>query len=383
MNFNTDGNFSYAESHPYSVSCTSIGQTTCGNPQFNYAPWQTLSWGISSYQWCVGGGLGYVYQYSFNIGSGSAYALVGDQSSGSSCFPAGVSVAKFIQGFSPNQANWYSPPQPFWTSGRTFTIPYDLKRNYYGIDPASGEMGILFDIRADVYYNGAILHRDLLMDFYVHQECYGFAYFICLGSNVGSESTPPSEPDAYIYMWRIHSNIPDNTWVSDNPDITNYIAQSAQWAVCADQGQPSNCSLGPPTVNLKSFESITEAHLATEGLTFGYANLCTDTGTTPDKPAGPTFVQFSYPPSTYTSSSTCLGPNRQFKFDWGDGTTTTTGLYTADVTASASHSWRYSGWYSVKVQATYDGGVTWSPWSLSLQVAVQYGICPPHCSPTG
>ena len=376
--FNIDGNFSYAETYPYSVQCTSSGSTTCGNPQFNQAPWQTYSWGVSSYRWCVGSsGFGTVDSYSFNIGSGSSYVLVSDAAHSDAC-TIGVSVAEFIQGLSSGRAGWPSPA-PMPTSGENTKVSYNLERHYVSISLLEGEMGILFDVRADEYYNGVLLHKDLLMDFYVHQECDGFSALVCgLGPNVGDKTCRPA-PDAYVCEWRIHTNIADNTWVSDNVDISNYITQSAQYAVCIDQGQPSNCSLGPTTVNLKSFEVITEGHFASEGLTLGSANLYQTYPTTPSAPSGPTSVRQGGG-GTYTTSATDPSGALQYQFDWGDLSTTTTGWYASGSTASASHAWNYPGGYSVRVRAT--DGAYWSDWSQITTVYVQNTRCPPICSPT-
>ena len=103
------------------------------------------------------------------------------------------------------------------------------------------------------------------------------------------------------------------------------------------------------------------------------------TSPTPSQPSGPTYVQIYY---TYTYSTSATDPNGrslQYRFDWGDGSQTTTGWYASGATASASHWWGHSAFYNVQVQAY--NGILWSPWSPVLTVDVSGGNCPPICSP--
>jgi hypothetical protein len=54
-------------------------------------------------------------------------------------------------------------------------------------------------------------------------------------------------------------------------------------------------------------------------------------------------------------------------FDWGDGTTSVTGLVNSGTKASASHTWSKAGTFQVKAMATDSKGAT-SGWSSTLSV---------------
>ncbi len=101
---------------------------------------------------------------------------------------------------------------------------------------------------------------------------------------------------------------------------------------------------------------------------------------TPSLPGGPNYIQYNTIGTYWSVATDPEGRALQYKFSWGDGTSTTTGWYSSGATAYASHSWGGAGVFYVKVQAY--NGVAWSAWSPSLAVTVQYGQCPPHCSPT-
>jgi hypothetical protein len=59
----------------------------------------------------------------------------------------------------------------------------------------------------------------------------------------------------------------------------------------------------------------------------------------------------------------------KYTFDWGDGTTSTTGLVNSGTIASASHTWSTAGTYQVKAIATDSKGES-SGWSDSLSVSI-------------
>lgn len=90
---------------------------------------------------------------------------------------------------------------------------------------------------------------------------------------------------------------------------------------------------------------------------------------TPSIPSGPSSVSRGL---SYTYSTTTVDPdgdNVRYQFDWGDGTTTTTGWYASGVAASASHSWSNPGIYQVQVRAQ-DVYEEWSCRSPILTVTV-------------
>ena len=93
---------------------------------------------------------------------------------------------------------------------------------------------------------------------------------------------------------------------------------------------------------------------------------------TPSTPSGPT-SGYTYTTYAYTTSATDPdGDNLLYTFDWGDGTTSTTGWYASGATASASHYWKTAGTYYVKVRVQDTEG-TLSGWSSSLAVTILSG----------
>jgi len=91
---------------------------------------------------------------------------------------------------------------------------------------------------------------------------------------------------------------------------------------------------------------------------------------TPDGPDG-----YSRQTLSYTTSSSSSGNTIHYEFDWGDGSRTWTDWYASDATATAEHSWTYSGTYYVKVRAE-DSNNAWSDWSESLTVTLSGMGCP-------
>ena len=90
---------------------------------------------------------------------------------------------------------------------------------------------------------------------------------------------------------------------------------------------------------------------------------------TPTKPSGPATGVVG---SSYSYSTRATDPNGDkvmYTFNWGDSTTSTTGLVNSGVTASASHSWSAPGTYQVTAMATDSKGAT-SAWSTSYLAVV-------------
>lgn len=89
----------------------------------------------------------------------------------------------------------------------------------------------------------------------------------------------------------------------------------------------------------------------------------------PDKPNGPGSGQIGYE-DTYSTWATDPDVDRiRYHFDWGDGTTTTTGLFDSAQTAKAAHTWLLPGTYAVRVQAEDEHGES-GPWSPPHQVVM-------------
>ena len=92
----------------------------------------------------------------------------------------------------------------------------------------------------------------------------------------------------------------------------------------------------------------------------------------PNTPQIPSGTTSGYTGTSYIYSTNTIDPNGDnvcYQFDWGDGSTTTTGSYPSGNTVYASHTWSSSGTYSVKVRAK-DVYEKWSNWSPYLNVTI-------------
>jgi hypothetical protein len=90
---------------------------------------------------------------------------------------------------------------------------------------------------------------------------------------------------------------------------------------------------------------------------------------TPPKPSGPTT---GTPGTSYSYSASATDPDGdqvKYTFDWGDATTSVTGLVNSGTAASTSHSWSTGGNYYVNAMATDSKGAT-SGWSSGLAVTI-------------
>ncbi|MCX6719470.1 MAG: C25 family cysteine peptidase, partial [Candidatus Taylorbacteria bacterium] len=76
-------------------------------------------------------------------------------------------------------------------------------------------------------------------------------------------------------------------------------------------------------------------------------------------------VSYSYS----TSATDPDGDQVKYTFDWGDTTTSVTGLVNSGTSASMSHNWNNAGTYQVKAMATDSKGAT-SGWSSGLAVSI-------------
>jgi hypothetical protein len=105
---------------------------------------------------------------------------------------------------------------------------------------------------------------------------------------------------------------------------------------------------------------------------FGYFDVTFGGNTPPNAPSAPSGPASGTPGSSYSYSATATDPNGdqvKYTFDWGDGTTTDTGLVNSDTRLSASHAWTEAGTYQVKAMATDSKGAS-SGWSAIQSVAI-------------
>ena len=120
---------------------------------------------------------------------------------------------------------------------------------------------------------------------------------------------------------------------------------------------------------------VKAAAMDSKGAPSGYSavlsvDITTDKApNTPSIPSGPTS---GVPGTVYSYSTAATDPNGdkvQYKFDWGDGTTSQTALVNSGTTASASHSWSASGTYPVRAMAIDSKGAS-SGYSDILSVVI-------------
>jgi hypothetical protein len=90
---------------------------------------------------------------------------------------------------------------------------------------------------------------------------------------------------------------------------------------------------------------------------------------TPSIPVGPASGKLGILYSYITSAADPNGDQVKYTFNWGDGTTSITGLVNSGTSASTSHKWSKTGTYLVKAMATDSKGAT-SGWSSSLTVRI-------------
>ncbi len=92
----------------------------------------------------------------------------------------------------------------------------------------------------------------------------------------------------------------------------------------------------------------------------------------PATPSAPVGTSSGIISTDYQYQSTTTDPNGDrvsYTFSWGDGSTSTTGLFDSGATASASHTWTQSGTYSVYVRAIDSEGAA-SAWSSEKTVQI-------------
>ncbi len=78
------------------------------------------------------------------------------------------------------------------------------------------------------------------------------------------------------------------------------------------------------------------------------------------------------PAASYAYATSAIDPDEdqiEYTFDWGDGTTSKSGLIDSGTSASANHTWSKAGTYQIRAQATDTRGAS-SPWSESLTVII-------------
>jgi len=188
------------------------------------------------------------------------------------------------------------------------------------------------------------------------------------GSGMDETVSTPNQPTGST------EGIPNTSYTYSAGGASSSLGHSVQYQF--DWGDGTTSSWGSATQS-KSWSSggtytvKAWAHCATHtSIESGWSSGLTvkiETVSTPNKPSGATegspYTSYSY--STGGASSN-LGHSLQYRFDWGDGTTSSWG------SATQSKSWSLSGTYTVKAQAwcsTHTSVV--SNWSSGLTVYIE------------
>lgn len=109
------------------------------------------------------------------------------------------------------------------------------------------------------------------------------------------------------------------------------------------------------------------------GVPSGWSNALAITiaaNSPPNTPSIPSGSSKGTHGTSYSYSTTATDPDGnqvKYTFDWGDGTTSTTGLVNSNIKASKSHTWSKAGTFQVKAITTDSRGAT-SGWSSALSV---------------
>lgn len=93
----------------------------------------------------------------------------------------------------------------------------------------------------------------------------------------------------------------------------------------------------------------------------------------PKRPSTPVGVSSGYVDKSYSFTGSSTDPNKDqifYTFDWGDGSTTKTGLVNSGTSAAASHTWSLAGTFPVRIKATDSNGAE-SLWSLNKKVTIR------------
>nr|WP_306672428.1 S8 family serine peptidase [Geothrix fuzhouensis] len=126
---------------------------------------------------------------------------------------------------------------------------------------------------------------------------------------------------------------------------------------------PSNLPQG--FVNLKFVAADGDGNSLTQEMTPAFYHSALPA---PGMPSGPVESPVGIS-NTYTSALPGAWGTVYYTFDWGDGTSATSGATPSEVPVSASHVWSTAGMFSVRVRVADDLGQT-SEWSEGLTVLV-------------
>ena len=116
----------------------------------------------------------------------------------------------------------------------------------------------------------------------------------------------------------------------------------------------------------------TDSKGATSGWSTSLA-VAIATNSPPNAPSTPSGTTSGKPGTSYSYSTSATDPDGdqvKYTFDWGDGTTTVTGLFNSGSCAGESHKWSKAGTYLIKAKATDSKGSDSTSWSASLSVKI-------------
>jgi len=193
----------------------------------------------------------------------------------------------------------------------------------------------------------------------------------CSMRHVHDPNTPsiPSGPTSGIpgtsYSYSISATDPDGDKVKYTFDLGDGTTSETAFV---DSGTSASAAHSWSTAGTYQVKAMATDSI---GASSGWSNALTvainTPPNTPDRPSGPRSGCIR---KAYTYSTSAIDPDGdqiKYTFDWGDGTTSKTGLVDSGKRAHASHRWFKPGIYRVKAMATDSEGSS-SGWSRTLTV---------------
>ena len=198
-------------------------------------------------------------------------------------------------------------------------------------------------------------------------------------TNFHIDSDPPSTPTAISGLTEVVVGFPEEYTVggSTDPDgdMIRYIIDWGDGKITGSDFVASGENVtfnhywtkkGEYSVKVKARDKYGAQSGWSDSTTITVLN---DPPLKPDPPEGPLKGTIKKP-YTYSATSTDPDGHRiRFKFSWGDGKTSYSGLVNSGETGSATHSWSRKGTYSIKVKAIDEWGEE-SGWSDPLSITM-------------